>query len=278
MKDPEILEYTRRSCAGSTRRSPTPTSGSSPTATRSPSSTTRSSSAARTSRRSSRSSAWTRPTHAFYLGRELMKAKLAITLGKTYRQEGRARLGLSHAAGRREIRAREAHAAARRRAGTTAGAPAPRVNERRWAPLVENSREARGPGRRGGTVPGPARTSCSSTAPPAPPRGRGPPARPLFLPLRRPGASSCGARDAVHGDWLAGRSASAPRPTAIRWRSPASCCGRSRRTPVSGSASIPGRRRRLHRLRLGARARAPSAARATTTSPCPTSCSASTTG
>jgi hypothetical protein len=28
------------------------------------------------------------PTHAFYLGRELMKAKLAISLGKTYRQEG----------------------------------------------------------------------------------------------------------------------------------------------------------------------------------------------
>jgi len=27
-------------------------------------------------------------THAFYLGKELMKAKLAITLGKTYRQEG----------------------------------------------------------------------------------------------------------------------------------------------------------------------------------------------
>jgi len=28
------------------------------------------------------------PTHAFYLGRELAKAKLAVTLGKTYRQEG----------------------------------------------------------------------------------------------------------------------------------------------------------------------------------------------
>ena len=28
------------------------------------------------------------PTHAFYLGRELMKAKLAVTLRKTYRQEG----------------------------------------------------------------------------------------------------------------------------------------------------------------------------------------------
>jgi dihydropteroate synthase len=27
-------------------------------------------------------------SHAFYLGRELAKAKLAITLGKTYRQEG----------------------------------------------------------------------------------------------------------------------------------------------------------------------------------------------
>jgi dihydropteroate synthase-like protein len=27
-------------------------------------------------------------THAFYLGRELMKARLALTLGKTYRQEG----------------------------------------------------------------------------------------------------------------------------------------------------------------------------------------------
>ena len=32
-------------------------------------------------------------THAFYLGRELMKAKLAITLGKTYRQEGTLKWG-----------------------------------------------------------------------------------------------------------------------------------------------------------------------------------------
>lgn len=35
----------------------------------------------------------TEATHAFYLGRELMKAKLAITLGKTYRQEGALRWG-----------------------------------------------------------------------------------------------------------------------------------------------------------------------------------------
>jgi hypothetical protein len=30
----------------------------------------------------------TEPAHAFYLGRELAKASLAVTLGKTYRQEG----------------------------------------------------------------------------------------------------------------------------------------------------------------------------------------------
>jgi hypothetical protein len=28
------------------------------------------------------------PTHAFYLGKELAKARLALTLGKSYRQEG----------------------------------------------------------------------------------------------------------------------------------------------------------------------------------------------
>lgn len=33
------------------------------------------------------------PTHAFYLGKELAKAKLAITLGKNYRQEGSLRWG-----------------------------------------------------------------------------------------------------------------------------------------------------------------------------------------
>ena len=32
-------------------------------------------------------------THAFYLGRELMKAQIAITLGKTYRQEGQLQWG-----------------------------------------------------------------------------------------------------------------------------------------------------------------------------------------
>lgn len=35
----------------------------------------------------------TEPTHAFYLGKELGKARLAITLGKTYRQEGQLNWG-----------------------------------------------------------------------------------------------------------------------------------------------------------------------------------------
>ena len=30
----------------------------------------------------------TEPAHAFYLGKELARAHLAVTLGKTYRQEG----------------------------------------------------------------------------------------------------------------------------------------------------------------------------------------------
>jgi dihydropteroate synthase len=61
-------------------------------------------------------------THAFYLGRELAKAKLAITLGKTYRQEGALQWGyltppddrgpehvkLTHTSARSRARARRA--------------------------------------------------------------------------------------------------------------------------------------------------------------------------
>ena len=36
------------------------------------------------------------PTHAFYLGKELAKASLAVSLGKTYRQEGTLSWGTSH--------------------------------------------------------------------------------------------------------------------------------------------------------------------------------------
>ena len=50
-------------------------------------------------------------THAFYLGKELAKAKLAITLGKTYRQEGALSWGYLTPPDDVQIRAREADAA-----------------------------------------------------------------------------------------------------------------------------------------------------------------------
>ena len=67
-------------------------------------------------------------THAFYLGRELMKARLAVTLGKTYRQEGALQWGyltppddrgpehvkLTHPSARARSRARRAKGGGRR--------------------------------------------------------------------------------------------------------------------------------------------------------------------
>ena len=67
-------------------------------------------------------------THAFYLGRELMKARLAVTLGKTYRQEGALQWGyltppddrgpehvkLTHPSARARSRARRAKGGDRR--------------------------------------------------------------------------------------------------------------------------------------------------------------------
>jgi dihydropteroate synthase len=58
----------------------------------------------------------TEATHAFYLGRELMKAKLAISLGKTYRQEGALRWGyLTPAEDHAPTHAKLAQASRRRR-------------------------------------------------------------------------------------------------------------------------------------------------------------------
>ena len=52
-------------------------------------------------------------THAFYLGRELMKAKLAVTLGKTYRQEGA--LGWGYLTPPDDVRSEHVKLTARRR-------------------------------------------------------------------------------------------------------------------------------------------------------------------
>ena len=89
---PEVL-HGSRSSASCTGRSRTRTSASPPPATPSACSTTACSSAARTSRPSSSSSASRIPAHAFYLGKELMKARLALLLGKTYVQEQPLRWG-----------------------------------------------------------------------------------------------------------------------------------------------------------------------------------------
>ncbi len=88
VKDPRSSPTPKPISVRCRHRSPTRTFASSPTATRSRCSTASASFVAPTSRRSSPSSASTNATHAFYLGKELAKAKLAITLGKTYRQEG----------------------------------------------------------------------------------------------------------------------------------------------------------------------------------------------
>jgi dihydropteroate synthase len=58
-------------------------------------------------------------THAFYLGRELMKAKLAITLGKTYRQEGS--LAWGYLTPPDDVRSEHARLTQRKRRGGAAG-------------------------------------------------------------------------------------------------------------------------------------------------------------
>jgi len=63
-------------------------------------------------------------SHAFYLGRELMKAKLAITLGKTYRQEGALEWGYltpSDDRGPEHVKLTQRSTRARSRAGRAKG-------------------------------------------------------------------------------------------------------------------------------------------------------------
>ncbi len=64
------------------------------------------------------------PAHAFYLGKELAKARLAVTLGKTYRQEGALSWGYltpPDDARREHLRPTQRSARARRRAAAAAG-------------------------------------------------------------------------------------------------------------------------------------------------------------
>ena len=104
------------------------------------------------------------PTHAFYLGKELAKARLALTLGKTYRQEGS--LSWAYLARPADVKAehvrltqrseRAATRARRRGAAAAAGGPPPDDND------GENS------------PPSPHQTSAQTTEPLPPPAGDSP--------------------------------------------------------------------------------------------------------
>ena len=87
IKDEDVRPTPRPSCASCTRASPTPTSASSPTPTGSTRSTPSTSSRAPTSTQIFDELGVDEHTHAFYLGKELMKASIARALRKNYRQE-----------------------------------------------------------------------------------------------------------------------------------------------------------------------------------------------
>ena len=111
VKDPAVLDLhggRAARAAGAHHRSRT--SASSPTRKRLPFSTTSASCAARTSRRSSTSSTWTSRRTPSTLGKELARASLAVTLGKTYRQEGALSWGYLTPPDDARSRARHAHA------------------------------------------------------------------------------------------------------------------------------------------------------------------------
>ena len=61
------------------------------------------------------------PTHAFYLGKELARASLAVTLGKTYRQEGALSWGYLTPPDDARVRARRLTQRRRRRAARRGG-------------------------------------------------------------------------------------------------------------------------------------------------------------
>ncbi|HEX6434956.1 MAG TPA: DUF6513 domain-containing protein [Gemmatimonadales bacterium] len=86
------------------------------------------------------------PTHAFYLGRELLKAKLAITLGKTYRQEGA--LSWGYLTPPDDVKSE--HVKLTQRSRRARGGPCP---ERSEEPAPS---KARGAGKRGSGAAGPA--------------------------------------------------------------------------------------------------------------------------
>ena len=183
-------------------------------------------------------------THAFYLGKELAKAKLAITLGKTYRQEGS--LSWGYLTPPDDVKSEHVKLTqrSRRRAAPEGGSPASMS-----APLVEELVP----------VPDPIE-SCA--------RFRGMPYL-LFLDSARDparlGRYSFLAADpalVVHGKGshalvLDTRTGTRDAARIARARRGARAARAASRRAGQWAAAIPGRRRRLSRVRLGRSAGTP---------------------
>ena len=166
------------------------------------------------------------PTHAFYLGKELMKAKLAVQLGKTYRQEGA--LNWGYLTPPDDPRAEHVKLTQRSRR-RSARAEAECARRRRWS---SGSSRAR-PGRCVRAVRRPAASRFCSTAP---------------ADHERTGRYSFLMADPYRVVRTKGDGASlAARPRRAR---------AVRVAARAGPAAVPGRRGRVHRLRLGRHARA----------------------
>ena len=206
-------------------------------------------------------------SHAFYLGKELRKASLALQLGKSYRQEGA--LDWGYLTARRERRspawlarepparlARARRSAPGRRPAASAQATdarAPSMNE----PLVFELKDA----------PPPAEACARFLDLPYP----------LLLESARRSRSALGRPFVPDGGSLAGpASARDEREDPFAELAAAACALRAGRAPRA--AAVPGRRRGLSRLRPRAISSSGCLRPASTISIFPTCASASTTG
>ena len=197
------------------------------------------------------------PAHAFYLGKELAKASLAVALGKTYRQEGALTWGYltpqddarsEHVRLTQRSRRDRGSGIGDRGSGIGMGDRGPRDAARRRADARTGS----------GAMLRAARGSAVSPVPRQ--RRHDVTARTLFVSHGRSDR-----RDTEHRGGRCPRRCSRPAGAAPGGAGPR-------------VAALSGRSGGLHRLRLGPLARTYCRRRATTTLRCPTSCSASTTG
>ena len=173
-------------------------------------------------------------THAFYLGRELLKAKLAITLGKTYRQEGA--LAWGYLTPPDDVKSEHVKLTPASPADPERGPPAGRSADERGSTAGRAAGRLGRPRRRVRPVPRPSLSPVSRQRVHGHPRaGDGPAARPLFLPLRRPRRADRAQQgpDATEVRVARCRGRQHRRRRAGRWR--AGCCA-----PFAAPRRCPG--------------------------------------